>query len=238
MISAAAGSGAALARAVEAMDTLRRRGEWESGQTHESLRPYLIEEAYELLDAIEAGDPSDIRDELGDVLLQVLFHARIAADSDVGRFTIDDVADALVAKLHRRSPLLTGAESVMDVEAQERAWQAAKAIEKPERSSCVDGIATGLPALVLAQKVLSRVRAAGLPAELIPESLRTIRLDADHDAEGRLRGDVRAFTQTVREAERSAKADGVVVFEMCPEDWLTHWPGATGALDPVGGTPR
>src|SRR6266705_6580838 len=101
--------GAALLRLVEVMDTLRVGCPWDAKQTHESLAPYLLEECYEALDALESGDPAALRDELGDVLLQVVFHARIAAESADGTgFTIDEVRAAIVATLVRRHPHVFG----------------------------------------------------------------------------------------------------------------------------------
>lgn len=232
--------GSAVAEAIEVMDTLRRLGRWESGQTHASLRPYLIEETYEVLDAIDSGDAAELRDELGDLLLQVLFHARIAQDAR--SFDIDDVAAALVAKLRRRSPLLTTPDLTMDIADQESAWQAAKAVEKPGRRSCVDGIALGLPALALAGKVLGRAAGAGLPADLVPESITRIALPADGegDAEGELRRRVLAFAERIRAAERAAVDAGIEPGEMTAETWRLYWPAgrsngvATDVIDGDG----
>lgn len=104
--------GTTLLDAVELMDRLRRTGPWESQQTHESLRRYVLEEVYELLDAIDVGTVSDLRDELGDLLLQVLFHARIAADDPTEPFDIDDVAQGFIDKVTRRTPgVLSGEHS-------------------------------------------------------------------------------------------------------------------------------
>ena len=86
------------------MDKLRTAGPWESEQTHDSLRRFLLEETYELLDAVRSGNADQLREELGDVLLQVLFHARIAEDAPQLPFTIDDVADTLMRKLGNRVP--------------------------------------------------------------------------------------------------------------------------------------
>lgn len=96
-------SGEALLEAVELMDRLRRTGPWEAAQTHDSLRRYLLEETYELLDAIEGGSRADLLEELADILLQVLFHARIAADDPTEPFDIDDVARAFTAKISSRT---------------------------------------------------------------------------------------------------------------------------------------
>lgn len=104
--------GERLLDAVAMMDKLRTDGPWESEQTHDSLRRYLLEETYELFDAMRSGDANELRNELGDVLLQVLFHARIAEDAPQHAFSIDDVADALVRKLVNRAPAVLAGEQV------------------------------------------------------------------------------------------------------------------------------
>ncbi|MDV6275294.1 MazG family protein [Rhodococcus erythropolis] len=147
-----------LVEAASIMDRLWNRGGWESTQTHESLSVYLVEETYEVLDAIRSDDESDLREELGDLLLQVLFHSRIAQSH--GIFEVDDVAGALIAKLVHRSPHLVSS-GVVDIAEQERAWDALKAAEKA-RASSMDGIARSQPPLLLAEKVLSRAAKAGV----------------------------------------------------------------------------
>ncbi|MBT2266208.1 MazG family protein [Rhodococcus erythropolis] len=147
-----------LVEAASIMDRLWNRGGWESTQTHESLSVYLVEETYEVLDAIRSDDESDLREELGDLLLQVLFHSRIAQSHGV--FELDDVAGALIAKLVHRSPHLVSS-GVVDIAEQERAWDALKAAEKA-RGSSMDGIARSQPPLLLAEKVLSRAAKAGV----------------------------------------------------------------------------
>src|SRR6185295_3574633 len=105
-------AGERLLDAVATMDKLRTAGPWESEQTHDSLRRYLLEETYELFDAVRGGNVDELREELGDVLLQVLFHARIAEDATDGAFGIDDVADALVRKLTNRVPAVLAGEKI------------------------------------------------------------------------------------------------------------------------------
>jgi XTP/dITP diphosphohydrolase len=151
--------GWALLEAVAVMDRLRSPGgcPWDGEQTHQSLAPYLLEEAYEASDALAAGDLDGLRDELGDVLLQVLFHARVASEepSAAGGWDIDDVAAGLVAKLVRRHPHVfadTKVSGTADVEAN---WDAIKAVEKPSRS-VGDGVPLSTPALALAAKLQSR----------------------------------------------------------------------------------
>ncbi|MFC4375579.1 MazG family protein [Nocardia halotolerans] len=218
---------AGLADAVEVMDRLWQFGGWERTQTHDSLRPYLLEETYELLDAIQAGDYETIKEELGDLLLQVLFHSRIAEAA--GEFTVDDVAAALVGKLVHRSPHLAGAElpdgaSVADkIAAQEKAWEERKSAEKARRS-CLDGIAMAQPALALAEKIRSRGSRAGLPDALVPDSLRVIELGGPDSAEERLRQAAVAFAAAVRAAEDAAEADRGARLPLAPTDWHTYWP--------------
>ena len=172
-MSAAAGRqpaqpGHALLEAVAVMDRLRSPGgcPWDAEQTHRTLAPYLLEEAYEAYQTLEDGDFAALRDELGDVLLQVLFHARVAAE-EPGGWDIDDVAAGLVAKLVRRHPHVfadTQVAGSADVEAN---WDAIKKTESPARG-IADGIPLAMPALALVSKLQSRGSRAGAwsaPAE-------------------------------------------------------------------------
>ncbi|WP_072806996.1 MazG family protein [Rhodococcoides yunnanense] len=217
-----------LIAAVVLMDRLRTIGGWEAQQTHASLSGYLLEETYELLDAIHSGNLVDLKEELGDILLQVLFHSRIAQDADEGRFDVDDVAAGLVAKLTHRTPHLTdGSTGPIDVAAQEKAWEEKKAAEKA-RGSCLDGIAMAQPALALAQKVVARASKAGLPDELIPDQLRTVHIGADHShggesAEDLLRRDVLDFARRIRGAEELAKVHGAQPGKLTPMQWIENW---------------
>jgi XTP/dITP diphosphohydrolase len=134
------------------MDRLRSPGgcPWDAEQTHASLAPYLLEEAYEAYQAIEDGDPDALRDEMGDVLLQVLFHARLAQDREDGsRWTIDDVAAGLVDKLVRRHPHVFGDVDVADADEVNRNWEQIKAAERGDKS-VVASVALAAPALTLA----------------------------------------------------------------------------------------
>src|SRR5246127_1070885 len=164
--------GERLIDAVALMDKLRTDGPWESEQTHDSLRRYLLEETYELFDAVRSGNADELREELGDVLLQVLFHARIAEDAPQHPFTIDDVAESLLRKLGNRVPGVLAGEPI-SLDEQLAQWGERKAQENSvkSRNSCLDGVPTGQPALALTQKVLGRVADAGLPADLIPSAL-------------------------------------------------------------------
>src|SRR4051812_26981537 len=160
----------ALLELVEVMARLRRECAWKAGQTHESLARYLLEETYETLEAIESGDDDHLREELGDLLLQVLFHAVIAEEQ--GRFDIDDVAADLVVKLRRRNPHVfdpahssVAAGSAGDTaEAINEQWERIKADEK-QRAGLMDGVPEELPALLRAVKAMDRLeRAGGVPA--------------------------------------------------------------------------
>jgi XTP/dITP diphosphohydrolase len=147
---------------VAVMDRLRSPGgcPWDARQTHASLVEYLVEEAYETVEAIETSDREGLREELGDLLLQVVFHARIAAEDADDPWTVDDVADGIVTKLIARHPHVFGAATAETAEEVEANWHALKAKEKG-RESVTDGIPTALPALVYAGKVLSRSATLG-----------------------------------------------------------------------------
>jgi len=228
--------GERLIDAVALMDKLRTDGPWESEQTHDSLRRYLLEETYELFDAVRSGNADDLREELGDVLLQVLFHARIAEDAPQHPFTIDDVADSLLRKLGNRVPGVLAGEPI-SLEQQIAEWDERKAQENSvkSRNSCLEGVPTGQPALALAQKVLGRVADAGLPADLIPSTLTTVVVTPDGDVENTLRTDVLEFIDAVRQAEKTIAAtrrgddvpeelDIAVLDSVTAQEWHAAWP--------------
>jgi XTP/dITP diphosphohydrolase len=251
VIEAADPPGSKLLDAAAVMDRLRSPGgcPWDAEQTHESLLPYLIEECYELYQAIEDGDPVEVREELGDVLLQVLFHARVAAeaggdaDGSAG-FDIDDVADDLVAKLVGRHPHVfapTGsdtAEKINTAERQQHRWDELKRAEK-QRESSVDGVALGQPAVALAAKLISRTARAGLPAELLPAgsgigdqlfaTAAAARL-AGIDPEAELRTSARRFAETVRAAEQAARDAGEDPHRLDATGWARFWPRTAADL--------
>ncbi|MGW6983628.1 nucleoside triphosphate pyrophosphohydrolase [Streptomyces sp. NPDC054932] len=205
--------GARLLDLVQVMDRVRRECPWTSRQTHRGLAKYAIEEAYELVEAIEDGDREELREELGDVLLQVVFHARIAeehedAEDPEGAFSIDDVAGALVTKLIHRHPHVFGdakAETPEDVSAH---WQRTKAVEK-RRESVTDGIPVGQPGLALAAKLAGRARSGGVDVELprgegIGYELLALAARAEAagtDPETALRAAARAYRDAIRAAE-------------------------------------
>jgi len=234
--------GERLVDAVAMMDKLRSAGPWESEQTHDSLRKYLLEETYELLDAVRGGNADQLREELGDLLLQVLFHSRIAEDAAQLPFTIDDVAATLMRKLGNRVPEVLAGKTI-SLEDQLAQWEARKAAEKP-RYSVMDDVHTGQPALALAQKVIERVGKAGLPADLIPAEITSITVSTDGDAENSLRTTVLQFADTIRDVEKAiatARRGGSVPdeFDVTPlgeiteEEWRAHWPSGAPVLDAV-----
>jgi XTP/dITP diphosphohydrolase len=163
--------GGHLLRLVAVMDTLRIKCPWDARQTHESLAPHLLEESYEALEALESGDAHALREELGDVLLQVVFHARVAAErSDGTGYTVDDVADGIVTKLVRRHPHVFGDVTVSGADEVKRNWDAIKAAERESAAgvpgSALDGVPFGQPALALAAQLQRRAERAGVPADL------------------------------------------------------------------------
>lgn len=222
-------AGSDLLDAVALMDRLRRGGPWESQQTHASLRRYLLEECYELLDAIAAGGQDDLREELGDLLLQVLFHARIAADHPTEPFDIDAVARAFTAKVSGRTPgVLSGAHN--DLETQIREWEERKAAEK-NRGSVLDGIATGQPALALTQKVLERLAAAGYPIDRIDPAILSVTVTVgDDSAEDQARQRTLDLMAQVHATEEQAAIDGIVL------DGPAAWAAVLdGVANPIAG---
>lgn len=143
-----------LRAAAETMRRVRAECPWSQRISHRDLVPYLIEEAHEVIDAVEGGTPEELREELGDLLWQVLFHAAIAAE--VSEFDVDDVARGLAEKMVRRHPHVFGDAVATTPEEVLVHWNAAKAAEKRERRSVLDGVPRGMPALALAQKMLGR----------------------------------------------------------------------------------
>ncbi len=188
---------------------------WDREQTHASLVQYLIEETFELVDAIEVGDHAELLEELGDVLYQVLFHADIAAEA--GWFTLEDVAEHMRSKMVARHPHVFGDVSVETSADVVATWEAVKAVEKAHRTSVLEGIPQGMPSLALADKVLGRAAkvgveraaAASIPAteeELGAQLLATVvaAKAAGLDSERALRGALRAVSDEVRAAEAAA----------------------------------
>lgn len=163
--------GARLLELVAVMDRLRTECPWDAKQTHATLAPFLLEESYEAVDALESGDPAALCEELGDVLLQVAFHARVAAERTDGTgWTIDDVAGGIVDKLVRRHPHVFADVSVSGADEVVLNWDDIKAAERASRGgsppSAFDGVPLGQPALSLAAQLRRRAERAGVPDEL------------------------------------------------------------------------
>jgi XTP/dITP diphosphohydrolase len=225
----------ALVDAAEVMDRLRSPGgcPWDAVQTHESLRQYLVEETYELLEAIEEGDRAALREELGDVLLQVLFHARVAAEHADDPFGIDDVARDLVEKLVGRHPhVFADADKIHTAEHQEVKWEELKQAEK-RRLSIVDGVALGQPAIALAGKLGQRSGRAGVPVDLFPAgsepAAQLFRVAAEArrsgtEPEGELRALAKQFALDVRAAEAAAREAGLEPSTLEADGWRRFWP--------------
>jgi XTP/dITP diphosphohydrolase len=203
--------GARLLDAVAVMDRLVSPGgdPWKRAQTHRTLAPYLLEESYEAYDAIEADDLDALREELGDVLLQIVLHARLAEElPEDERWSVDDVAGGLVDKMVRRNPHVFAGEDIEDLDEITRNWERIKKAEK-SRDSALDGIALSQPALALAAKILQRAERAGLRVAL-PEGadlgaalLRQVfqAHAAGEDAEAALRHAALRYADEVRDAE-------------------------------------
>ena len=207
---------------VQVMDQLRSPGgcPWDAEQTHESLARYLLEETYEALEAMDQGDLGSLREELGDLLLQVVFHARIAQESD-STFSLDAIAQGVVDKLVRRHPHVFTDLVVTSNEELEKNWAKIKEEEK-QRESVTDGVPQAMPALQLATQLIYRARKSGVVAgdSQTKESLRevigevsqdqiaallvaTVELarEADIDAESVLRAEMMRYRSKVRESE-------------------------------------
>ncbi len=150
-----------LKRLEKLMSRLRsRKGcPWDKRQTHQSLKPYLLEEAHETMDAIDSGDPESLREELGDLLLQVVFHAQLAREK--GRFNLQDVAKTIGDKLVRRHPHVFGRGASRRIVDINRKWEELKRQEKPERKSALDGLPKSLPALLRAQRMHEKISRHG-----------------------------------------------------------------------------
>ncbi len=200
--------GARLLDLIQVMDRIRAECPWSSQQTHKGLAKYGIEEAYELVEAIEEGDRDELREELGDVLLQVVFHARIAEDDPETPFSIDDVAAGIVTKLIHRHPHVFGDATATTPEEVKAHWLRTKAVEK-QRESVTDGVPLGQPGLALAAKLSSRARTAGLAVPIPPGGdigyeLLTLAAQAESqgiDPEAALRAAARAYRDAIRVAE-------------------------------------
>ncbi|GAB3283911.1 MazG family protein [Parasphingorhabdus pacifica] len=237
VVEAESPAGVEVLDAVTVMDRLRSPGgcPWDAEQDHDSLRRYLVEEAYELLDAIDRRDREALREELGDVLLQVLFHARVAAEDAADPFGVDEVAAGLVSKLVSRHPhVFSDGETLHDSESQQLRWEELKQREK-SRESIVDGVALAQPAVALAAKLAQRARRAEVPEDLLPQGDSTGRAlfalaerarSAGEDPEDELRRVALAFAGQVRAAEANARQEGVDPESLTGEQWRRYWMSA------------
>ena len=233
--------GARLLDVVAVMDRLRSPGgcPWDAAQTHTSLMPHLIEEAYEAYQALEDGDPVDLREELGDVLLQVVFHARLAQEHEKP-WGIDEVAGDLVDKLVRRHPHVFAGTSADDLEG---SWEALKRAEKG-RTSVTEGVPLAQPALLLAATLQKRAARLGAPLSLLlpPDTERpdTERPDTEPlgdqlwalvgrcraaglDPEVVLRATARRFRDRLAAIEAGLLAEGIDAGSLTQEQWRTRW---------------
>jgi XTP/dITP diphosphohydrolase len=219
--------GARLLDLVAVMDRLRSPGgcPWDAEQTHESLLPYLLEETYETVEVIETGDLGGLREELGDLLLQVVFHARVGEEHAEQPWSVDDVAAGIVDKLVSRHPHVFGDVGTSDratADEVERSWESLKRVEKG-RTSAVDGVPLAQPALALAAKLIGRATKAGVvvevPAVVLPTdevftedeagavllSVVSRARAAGIDPEAALRAAARRYAEAVRAAEASPR---------------------------------
>ncbi len=219
--------GARLLDVVEVMDRLRSPGgcPWDATQTHLSLAPYLLEEAYEAYEALEEADPAALREELGDVLLQVAFHARLGTEA-AAPWSIDDVAGDLVDKLVRRHPHVFAGADADDLES---SWERVKVAEKG-RTSVTEGVPLGQPALSLAAKLQRRASRTGAPVPaydgLGGELWELVRRCAEHgvDPEAALRAVSREYRDALAGVERSAHEQGIDPAGLTPDGWRARWP--------------
>ena len=208
---------AAVEDLVAVMDRLRSPGgcPWDAAQTHASLLPYAVEEVYEVVEAVEHDDRAALCEELGDLLLQVVFHARVAQEHQTEPFGLAEVAAGVAAKLRHRHPHVFGDAVVADAEDVHRRWEEIKKAEKA-RESALDGIPHGMPALARAEKVIGRAQRAGLPvAEAVAEAVRAAGASADGSSgpqqttvpgEARLRAELLALALRAQVAGIDAEA--------------------------------
>ncbi|MDO8879467.1 MAG: nucleoside triphosphate pyrophosphohydrolase [Coriobacteriia bacterium] len=235
---------------------------WDREQTHESLAPHLIEEAYETLSAIESGDPDALADELGDILLQVVLHAEIGAGA--GTFSIDDVVASIVTKIRRRHPHIFGTVTVSSAEEVTRNWDAIKRDERPH-AGALGEVPDALPALMRAQKISRRAAGVGFEwediggvwekvheeideltaaapggenaAEELGDLLFTIVNVARHmgiDAESALRGTCDKFVRRFEDMEQAAASTGRALGDLEPHEWEILW-GQAKSTEAVAG---
>jgi MazG family protein len=202
---------------------------WDREQTHASLRAGLIEEAYEVVEAINTGDDANLREELGDLLLQPIFHAQIAAEE--GRFNFDDVARGIVEKLLRRHPHVFGEDQCADSAEVLRKWDDIKRAEKAERTtSALDGISGGLPALMRAEKVQKKAARVGFDwTEAAPvvakirEELAEVEAELAQGASAKIEEEIGDLLFSVVNLARKLKVDGETCLQSATDKFSTRF---------------
>lgn len=199
-------TGAELLRLLAVMDRLRSPGgcPWDAEQTHASLVQYLVEETYETVDAIDAGDREAMIEELGDVLLQVVFHARLGEEADQP-WDIEDVARGITEKLMRRHPHVFGDGTATDAAATERNWQQLKNAEK-SRESVVDGVPVSMPPLVQAAKLMRRAGHGGVDHSMASAEVRAAAQELLAKCDGDVGEALVALVELAHEREADADA--------------------------------
>ena len=193
---------------------------WDREQTHESLKPYLIEEAYEAVEAIDSGSDEHLAEELGDVLLQVVFHASLAERD--GRFTIDDVVRGIIDKLKRRHPHVFGDVVAEDSDQVIRNWEEIKRREKREHregGSVLDGLPKDLPALIKARRIQEKVSRVGFDWERSEEVMLKIEEELNELKEASMNDDREAIEEELGDL-LFAVANLARFVSLCPEDAL------------------
>jgi tetrapyrrole methylase family protein / MazG family protein len=181
---------------------------WDREQTHQSLKPHLIEECYELIDAIDAGDDKEMKEELGDLLLQVVLHSQMASEEN--RFSLEDVAAEIADKLVHRHPHVFGEIRLPDSAAVLRQWEVIKRAEKQERRSALDGVPKGLPALARAQKVQGKAARVGFDWDEAEGALAKVReelREVESASENRLQEEIGDLLFAVVNFARKKKLD-------------------------------
>jgi MazG family protein len=223
---------------------------WDREQTHESLKPHLLEECYELMEAIDGEDENELKEELGDLLLQVVLHSQMAAEQQ--RFTLEDVANVIADKLVHRHPHVFGDTRLPDSDAVLSHWDRIKRAEKRERVSALDGVPKAIPALARAQKIQGRAARAGFdwsdaegPLEKVREELQEVETASDErfeeeigdllfatvnlarkkrlDAEQALTRATAKFSSRFREMERLAKLRGLELVSLSLDEMDNLW---------------
>ena len=220
---------------------------WDLEQSFRTIAPYTIEEAYEVADAIERGDMADLKDELGDLLLQVVFHAQIAQDA--GAFDFAEVASGIADKMVRRHPHVFGDTKVADAEAQTVSWEAQKAAERAAKSGArptgaLDGVSLALPALMRADKLQRRAQRVGFdwpePAQVldkIEEEIGELRAELDRKDPDRLEDEIGDLLFAVVNLARHLKVDSEAALRRCNQKFERRFRSIEERLAAAGRRP-